>query len=479
MAYELKQELRLTQKLLLTPQLRLAIKLLQLSRQELVEVVRQELEKNPVLEESGGMTDAEAPPRSEEEKHEVEWQEYIEESEDSKGPVLDFSERDEDGFFEKAASTGTSLKDYLLWQLNDAPLNDRERKIGEFLIGNIDEHGYLRIVEGGGVLDEEAVKDATVEEVVGLIGVDAGEVKKVLDVIHGFDPPGVCARTTRECLLIQARRLPQREPLVEEIIERHLEHLANRNYKAIAKEAGVPVEKVAEAAMIITRRLTPMPGSGFGTDEARVIVPDVFIEKVGGEYVVFLNDDGMPRLRISPYYRSMLSNNGGSDGSDAKGYIQERLRAAIWLIKSVHQRQRTLKRVAESIVKFQRDFLDRGLMYLKPLVLKDVAEDIGMHESTISRVTTNKYAQTPRGIFELKYFFSTGMSRADGSDITAEYIKNKIKDIIENEDPRHPLSDQQIVAKLKESGVVLARRTAAKYREELGFLSSSRRKRHY
>jgi RNA polymerase sigma-54 factor len=241
----------------------------------------------------------------------------------------------------------------------------------------------------------------------------------------------------------------------------------------------VPLEEIYEAVKTINKCLSPTPGSGFGTDDSRVFIPDVYIHKVGDEYVISLNEDGLPKLKISSYYRQVLKDSATMPDASARNYIQDKFRSALWLIKSVHQRQRTIYRVVECIVKFQKEFLDKGLKYLKPLVLKNVAEEIGVHESTVSRVTSNKYVQTPRGIFELKYFFSTGMSASDGSDVAVEYIKEKLRNIIKSEDARNPLSDKQIVEILRESGIVVARRTAAKYREALGFLSSSRRKVHY
>ncbi|HLE08579.1 MAG TPA: RNA polymerase factor sigma-54 [Thermodesulfobacteriota bacterium] len=474
MGYELKQELRLSQKLLLTPQLRLAIKLLQLTRQELVDVIRQELEENPALEE--GIENSEPLP-AKEKINEIEWQDYLEGAGNLAGTLPNFSVDGEDEFYEKASSGGVSLREHLLWQLNYSNLGERERKVGEFIIGNIDEDGYLRVLDRGD-LNEEEYKVKTVEEISRLIGVGVNDVEDVLEFIQEADPPGAGARTLRECLILQAKRLPERNSVVEDVILNHLESLAKKDYKTIGRVMGISFENVVSAAKIITETLKPLPGAGFGMDESRAIVPDVYMEKVGSEYVVLLNEDGMPRLRLSRYYRNMLESNGEMAVS-AKGYIQERIRSALWLIKSVHQRQRTFKRVAESIVRFQKDFLDRGLQYLKPLVLRDVALDIGMHESTVSRVTANKYAQTPRGIFELKYFFSTGLGKSDGSNTTAEYIKEKIRFIIEKEDPKKPLSDQQIVERLREFDIVLARRTVAKYREEFGFLPSSRRKNIY
>jgi len=481
MAYELKQELRLSQKLMLTPQLQLAIKLLQLSRQELVDAVREELEQNPVLEDLGEVEGVETKPtaEAEAEKSEVEWQEYLAQGEGQKGSSLDFSQRDDDAVFESHVVKDKSLREHLSDQLGMvAFIGDVERKVVEFIIGNIDDHGYLRMTDCEDGTSETEVMDCMVAEIATLIAVDEPVVQGAIDIVQGFDPPGVGARTTRECLCLQARRLPEENPLVESIITGHLENLATKNYKVMAKALGVTIDDVIVAAEVITGQLCPMPGSGFGTEEARVVIPDAHVERVGGEYIVLLNDAGLPRLKVSSYYRKMLGSN-GAQSREVKGYVQDKFKSALWFIKSVHQRQRTLKRVVESIVKFQKEFLDKGLQYLKPMVLRDVAEDIEMHESTISRVTTNKYVQTPRGIFELKYFFSIALSNSEGGDITAEYIKQNIKAIIEGEDSKSPFSDQQIVVKLNKKGMVLARRTVAKYREELGFASSSRRKRFY
>lgn len=481
MGYELKQELKLTQNLVMTPQLQLAIKLLQLSRLELVELVREEVQTNPVLEDSvdaeGDVEIRDEAPK-EPEKPEIDWQAYIEEQSEFRVSGVDFNEREDDDFVGNiSASTGKDLKEHLLWQLKMYGLSGEEAGIGEFLIGNIEEDGYLRVIDKTGLNDDEAEKK-TVDEIVKLTGADRDKIEKVLSIIQQFDPLGAGSRNLRECLLIQARSLLVRDTVVEDIIQEHLEKVARKNFKGVAKALGVSVEDVYEAVRTINKYLNPAPGAGFGSEESRAIVPDIFILKVGDEYVISLNEDGMPKLKISPYYRELMKAN-GAVSDQAKGYIQEKLRSAVWLIKSVHQRQRTIYRVVECIVKFQREFLDKGLKYLKPLVLKDVAEQIGVHESTVSRVTSSKYVQTPRGIFELKYFFSTGMSKDDGSDVAVEYIKEKVRSIIKSEDAKHPLSDMRIVELLKESGIVVARRTATKYREALGFQSSSRRKVHY
>lgn len=483
MGYELKQELKLTQSLVMTPQLQLAIKLLQLSRLELEELVKEEVQANPVLEDvaEGAAPDAQrVEPVKEPEKPEVDWQSYIEERSDFRPGGVDFNQKEDDeDFMGNLSSSGGSLHDHLLWQLRMNILPEEEAMVGEFIIGNIDEDGYLRLVNDDSLTTEEAEK-AAISEISSMTGSSPELVARVLFAIQSFDPVGSASRNLRECLLLQARTLPVRDTVVEEIISDHLDKLGRKNYKAIARALGVPIEEIYEAVKVISKSLNPTPGAGFGQEQARTIVPDVYIHKVGDEYVISLNEDGMPKLKISPYYRELLKANGNGRVNDqARGYIQDKLRSAVWLIKSVHQRQRTIYRVVECIVKFQREFLDEGLKFLKPLVLKDIAEEIGVHESTVSRVTSNKYVQTPRGLFELKYFFSSGMSNDDGSDVAVEYIKEKIRGIIRDEDARNPLSDKQIVEILKESGISVARRTATKYREAIGVLSSSRRKVHY
>jgi len=478
MAYELKQELKLTQNLVMTPQLQLAIKLLQLSRLDLVEMVREEVQTNPVLEDLSG-PDIEAggqeAPQEAPQKPEVDWESYIQEQSDYRSGGIDFSVREEeDDFMSNISSPGGSLSEHISWQLKMYGLPEEDLALGEFIIGNIDEDGYLRVLDRGEMGDAE-YEAASISDIARCTGASPEDISRVLGIIQQFDPLGAGSRTLRECLLIQARSLPVRDTVVEEVIEAHLDKLANRNFKAIAKAVGVSPEEVLDAARIINKSLNPTPGAGFGGEEARAIVPDIYIHKVGDEYLISLNEDGMPKLKISQYYRQILKS-GGTAGDHAKGYIQDKLRSAVWLIKSVHQRQRTIYRVVECIVKFQMEFLEKGLKYLKPLVLKDVATEIGVHESTVSRVTSNKYVQTPRGIFELKYFFSTGMTGDGGTEVAVEYIKEKVRKIIESEDSKHPLSDKQIAEILKESGIVVARRTATKYREAIGFQSSSRRK---
>jgi len=477
MAYELKQVLKLSQSLVMTPQLQMAIKLLQMSRLDLIETVKDELEQNPVLEDTSPPDEGLAPEPDGRGEMELNWQKYLAESGDNGPGAVNFSARnnnDDYDVFRNIASSGGGLQEYLLWQLNTRDISAEARELAVFIIGNIDDDGYLRVLDRG-AMEDAVYEESVLEEITRCTGREREEVEAVLRLIHSLDPPGAGARTARECLLIQARLLPERNAVAEEIIAHHLKAFAARNIKGIARALGVSEDDVRTAARLITSALNPTPGSGFGAATPRHVVPDVYIRKVGDEYLITLNDDGMPKLRISGYYRTLLSGDGAVRGDD-KNYLQERVRSAMWLIKSLHQRQRTIYRVVECIVDFQRYFLDRGLEYLRPLVLKDVAAILGVHESTVSRVTSNKYVDTPRGLFELKYFFTNSIQGTDGSDVTSEFIKMKIKEIIEGEDQAKPLSDQDIAKMLTASGIKVARRTVAKYREALGFPSSSRRK---
>jgi RNA polymerase sigma-54 factor len=301
-------------------------------------------------------------------------------------------------------------------------------------------------------------------------------VEAMLVRIQEFDPLGVGARSLQDCLLIQARSLGMTGSVVEAILMRHLSELESRNYKLIARSLRVDPEQV-QAAIKVIAGFDPRPGRLYSSDEVQYISPDIFVHKVGDDYVVMLNEEGLPNLRLSPFY--LDAKAGGSMDAKAEEYVGDKMRAAQWLIKSIQQRQRTIFRVAKSIIKFQRDFLERGVAGLRPLVLRDVAEDIGMHESTISRVTTNKYMQTPLGLFELKYFFNSGLSTSDGDSVSSENVKNQIKQIIDKENPAKPLSDQKIAELLSDATVNIARRTVTKYREMMRIGSSSERRRHF
>ena len=480
MSMELKQQLKMAQTLRMTPQLQQAIKLLQLSRMELADLVQQELVENPVLEESPEVSDRQAelptPELSttasdvvvtESERgstdnnavNDIDWDAYLE---NYSAPLPSNSYRgmnDELPGHEATLSRSEDLIEHLTWQLNLNAASDDERMIGEELIGNLNEKGYLE----GIVLEDIAER----------FGVDAVYVEGVLEFIQNFDPVGVGARDLRECLLIQAKHFYPEDTLLHDVIDRHLVTLQKRNIKAIARDLEVSTDAVVASARVIAT-LDPRPGSAYTAEEPVYITPDIYVHKVGNEFVCVLNEDGMPKLRVSDYYRSAL-NDGGA--REAKTYIQEKLRSAWWLIRSIHQRQRTIVRVTESIVRFQTEFLDSGVAHLKPLVLRDVANDIGVHESTVSRVTTNTYVPPPQGIYELKYFFNSAIGCSDGSDTASESVKMRIKKIIGEEDIKKPLSDQKIANLLADEGVEIARRTVAKYREMLGILKSSQRKR--
>ncbi len=450
MDIELKQYPKLHQQLVMTPQLQQAIKLLQLSRLELVEKLRQEVEENPVLEEA--VEGEEKTALEETEAEPAPW-DQIDNSPEPYTP----RERSDRPSFENFLSKEGSLSDHLMWQLRMSSLGAEEETIGALIIGNIDEDGYLRT-------------DLT--DIARAAHSDETTALRVLKKIQEFDPVGIASRDLKECLLIQAYHLGLEGTLVEKIISGHLKNLETKNYHGIVKEMNVSMEEVYQAVKVISQ-MEPKPGRAYGGDEPKYIIPEVFVFKDGDEYVIFLNDDGIPRLKISAFYKAMLK-----DGSqrDAKNFIQEKLRSAMWLIKSIHQRQRTIYKVTESIVRHQREFLDKGISHLKPLVLRDVAQDIGLHESTVSRVTSNKYIHTPQGLFEMKFFFNAGIERPDGASIASESVKEAIREIISREDPRKPHSDQRIVEILRGMNVTIARRTVTKYREALQILPSSSRK---
>ena len=471
MALEIRQSLRLAQQPIMTPQLQQAIKLLQLSRMELMDLIRQEEEENPVIEES-------VEPAAEAEPPEASYETQGPSSSDSKEirqeeiglPEAGWREEpywrtkavedDEDRpTFENFLTKKTSLSDHLLWQLRLNHFTEDERLIGTLIIGNLNEDGLLQV---------------SLEEIGAQSGFDPATVQTVIQKIQALDPPGVAARDLRECLLLQAQQLFPQEPLMQRIISSHLNILAKKSYQSLARELGVPLEEIIRATRLISE-LDPRPGRRFSDDNIPYITPDVYVFKIGDDYVVMLNEDGLPKLRINSYYRNILREQAKFSG-EAKEYINEKIRSALWLIKSIHQRQRTISRVTKSIVKFQREFLEKGVAYLKPMVLKDVAMDVEMHESTISRVTSNKYVHTPQGIFELKYFFNSSINTSRGENVASESVKEKIRLILAQEDPQKPHSDQELVEILKKQEILIARRTVTKYREMLGVLPSTQRK---
>jgi RNA polymerase sigma-54 factor len=476
MALEFKQQLKLSQQLVMTPQLQMAIKLLQLSRIELLDTVRQELESNPMLEEVQDSTSNELlsdPPeipaitddsltkevKIEEKINEsIDWDNYIDEY-NAPGKIHFETERKETPSYEAFISRTESLNDHLLWQLLMTGPSKEDEDIGSLIIGNLNGDGYL---------------DISVEELSNIGGFPPEKVEKVLSVIQTFDPAGICARNLSECLMIQANQLGLKGTIVTDVIKNHLNYLENKNIRAIAKALKAELKDV-EAAVNIILGLEPKPGRKFSDEEPQYITPDIYVYKMENDFVIMLNDDGMPKLRVNSYYKKNIREE---MPSDAKSYIQEKMRSATWLIKSIHQRQKTIYRVMESILKFQRAFFENGISFLKPMVLRDIARDIEMHESTISRVTTNKYALTPQGVFELKYFFNSSINRTTGESLASASVQDMIKKLIKNEDPRKPYSDDKIADILLNSNVNIARRTVAKYRDMLKILSSNKRKQH-
>ncbi|MGZ5442858.1 MAG: RNA polymerase factor sigma-54 [Thermoanaerobaculia bacterium] len=481
MALEQKLHLKLSQKLIMTPSLQQAIKLLQLSKLELQEVLNQELLENPLLEESAEEVKAEetqaeetkaeneqaAEPAPVEEKKEEKdsfdeidydayFQDYIEYGYNPRG----MGEEHEEFPIENTLTRPPNLADHLTWQLSMSDASPRTKEIAQFIIGNIDEDGYLR---------------ASDEEIGASGGFEAEEVERAIAAVQSLDPIGVGARDLRECLLLQLRFLEVDAPLVEVIIRDHWEEFMQRKFVSLAKTLGIDM-KTLEGIVELIKHLDPKPGRKYSNERAIYVEPDVYVHKVGDEYVIVLNEDGMPKLRINSGYRSMLNSMDSKSDGETVNYIKDKIRSAVWLIKSLDQRQRTIYKVAESIVKHQREFLEKGIDFLRPLVLRDVADDIQMHESTVSRVVSNKYMHTPRGLFLMKYFFHSGIDSDTGEDISSLTVKKKIQSYIDNEDPRKPLSDSKIMKILNDEGINIARRTVAKYRDELNIPSSTDRK---
>ena len=481
MALEQKLHLKLSQKLIMTPSLQQAIKLLQLSKLELQEVLNQELLENPLLEESAEEVKAEEvqaeetkseneqaaePPAVEAKKEEKDsfdeidydayFQDYIEYGYNPRG----MGEEHEEFPIENTLTRPPNLSDHLTWQLSMSDASPKTKEIASFIIGNIDEDGYLR---------------ASNDEIMAAGGHMQEEVEAAVSAVQSLDPIGVGARDLRECLLLQLRFLEIDAPLVEVIIRDHWEEFMQRKFVALAKSLGIDM-KTLEGIVELIKHLDPKPGRKYSNERAIYVEPDVYVHKVGDEYVIVLNEDGMPKLRINSGYRSMLNSMDSKSDGETVNYIKDKIRSAVWLIKSLDQRQRTIYKVAESIVKHQREFLERGIDFLRPLVLRDVADDIQMHESTVSRVVSNKYMHTPRGLFLMKYFFHSGIDSDTGEDISSLTVKKKIQSYIENEDPRKPLSDSKIMKILNDEGINIARRTVAKYRDELNIPSSTDRK---
>jgi RNA polymerase sigma-54 factor len=475
MAIHQKLQAKLSQKLILTPSLQQAIKLLPMSTLELADMLNQEVVENPLLEEipSEDLQATEAQPATdkadeqdaqrategktdnwEDNDYEYFFNDYMDDGYRSRVPT----EVKELPPIENTLSTSASLTDHLEWQLSLTTDDPDDRAIGTAIIGNLDDDGYLV---------------ASVSEIAQMGPWPIDRVEQMLRLVQGFDPTGVAARDLQECLTLQLRHVGLEATPAERIVTEHLRLLQNHQIPELSRKMGLSIDDL-RAHIEVIRHLDPKPGARYNARSPEYVMPDVYVVKVDDQYVAVLNDDGLPQLRISSSYKRLLDKDQAD--ADTRSYVKERFNAARWLLKSVEQRQKTIQKVAASIINFQRGFLDHGIEHLRPLVLRDVANDIGMHESTVSRVVTNKYVHTPQGVFEMKYFFHSGISSSFGDAVSSVTIKQRIRKIIEAEDARKPLSDSKIVSILQREGLVLARRTIAKYREELRIPTSNQRK---
>lgn len=477
MALQQKLTQRLSQRLVMTPALQMAIKLLQLNKLELEQTLQQEMVENPILEDSADVASADADEQSDEQPEDL--AERTEEATDGEDQIVDtfdaealfeklfdsqpsipnMREEREGPSFEATLTATPSLLDHLMWQLEMTEL-DGNADIVQAILGNLDDDGYMR---------------ANIEEVAAMGEWDPLEVERALATVQSLDPPGVGARDLAECLFLQLEHLGLDDDPAVALLRDHLDDVKAYRFKEIARAMHVRLSDIAEAMEII-RGLNPKPGQAFSDEAPRYIIPDVYIKQDGDEWLVSINDDGLPKLRVSRLYRKMLNPDSGIS-PEAAEYLQEKLRSALWLIKSYGQRQRTIAKVAESIVTHQAAFMEHGVTALRPMVLRDVAEDIEMHESTVSRVVNGKYMHTPQGIFEMRFFFHSGLGHASGSEVSSVSVKEKIRKLIEAEDARRPLSDAAVAKRLEEGGLRIARRTVAKYREELRIPASKARRR--
>ncbi len=486
----------------MTPKLQQALKLLQMPAIELQQMLKQEIMENPLLEEieeyeeiveeteqhadgsgegSEGDGDTTAPtdvaaPASEEAApaedpieikgdgeagdERVDWDEYFNDGFDIGRAGAEEEHKEE--FFEKVPVAKRSFTDQLMGQLRIITDDPQMVRIGDYLVGSLDESGYLT---------------CDLEEVAGTFGVPVEDVDKVLEMIQSFDPPGVGARNLQECLLLQLHFRGQDDSIAAAIIRDHFDEFKQKKYVDIARKLRISVQDVQDQCKLIST-LDPKPGLEVVAEDPKYVIPDLIVDTIDGKYIVYLNDRNIPRLRVSQHYHDELMREVRDGDSEAREFINARLKSAKWLIQTIEQRRRTMVKVMECIVRKQRDFFDKGTAFLKPLTLQQVASEINMHESTVSRVTTNKYVQTPRGVFELKFFFSSSLGTQDGGEVSAKSAKDKIRRIIEAETDRTPLSDQKIADMLKKEGLNIARRTVAKYREQLNILPARMRKQY-
>ncbi len=475
MSLSLKQ----SQNLMMTPQLQQAIKLLTLTHLEMTSVIAKEMVENPMLEEVGGEStrqelesrnkdtkekqsdDFSGPDIIDNSKDNFEWDKYVDSfnSTSSTPYTKEVRSKDDAPNYENMVSKGANLQEHLEWQLRMENLTDEEWKFANSIIHNLNDEGYL---------------DENLEELLAAVDLDREDALELLSMIQHLDPVGCATSGLQECLLVQAQALDETVPLVELLIKNHLDDLIKRDFKTIEKETGVDVEKIKDAEYVL-HTFNPKPGRLISPDDTQYVVPDIYIKEIGGELVVRLNNEGVPTLKVSNLYKNLIKYTKRDDATSE--YVQDKLRAAMWLIKSIENRQKTIEKVAHAIVKYQPEFFKKGVVALKPMILKDIANEIGVHESTVSRVTTNKFVHTPIGTFELKFFFNAGIGGKNGGiDIASESLKLKIKELVDNEDSRKPLSDQKIADILSKSDIKVARRTVAKYREMLNILPSSKRK---
>ncbi len=461
-SYHLKLEQ--TQKLIMTPELQQAINLLQLSSLELHDFLQEELLNNPVLEiDEPDENEKKAENTSDEgqERDAIDWEQYFRDQNLDALPSVYLRRTEEAPAYDHYLSKEPSLQEYLLLQLGLSNLDKTQKRIGEFLIGNVDQNGYLK-----GDIAEFSL----------LLGVETEEIEAVLAVVQKFDPAGVAARNLQECLLLQLAECKTVHPLAEVVISKYLADVAENRSKKVAADLGVEPSEI-QAAVDFIRTLDPKPGRLMGDNrDVRYIIPDVAVEKVANDYVVLVNEISTPRLTINSYYRSILG--GENRESVTSSFIKNKLDSALWLLRSIEQRRLTLYRVTECIVRMQGCFFEEGIRHLKPMTLKQVADEVGVHESTVSRATANKYVQTPRGLYPLKFFFASGVEDEDGASVSSESIKSHLRELIESENAYRPLSDQKLTELLKQRDIIVSRRTVAKYREELAIPASNKRKRH-
>ncbi len=467
-----------TQKLVMTPQLQQALKFLQMPTLELQQVLKQELLMNPVLEEVDDLIDGEeeeldkreeepADPMekpepdenqsNDEQKNEIDWDEYFHSPQDYSHRQQ--SEGGQDETYERVLSTTVRLSEHLISQLRIATTDDETLRIGEFLIGSLDDKGFLTL---------------SFEEVAESVRAPVNRVRKTLELLQTFDPSGVGARDLRECLLLQFQAVEDSSSLAYRVVHDHFDEFVQNKYNDIARKLKTTAQEIQEATGVIGQ-LNPRPGMLYTDEDPRYITPDLVVDRVDDEYVVYLNDQNVPRLRVSKTYQKLMTNGDGTN-SETKEYVKNKLNAANQLINTIERRRRTMIKVMKSIVENQEEFFERGIRYLKPMTLQHVADQIGMHESTVSRVTSNKYVQTPRGVFELKFFFSSSIRSDSGEDVSAKRVKDRVKELVDSEVKTSPHSDQKIVDILRNEGLIIARRTVAKYRDQMGILSARYRK---